>query len=80
MMALQFFVVLTIYPETKGIALEDMDKRLALRARRRHILPLVTVVFLPLSAQWAKVQLRVPAGGLLVREFHVSKPDSTIAV
>jgi hypothetical protein len=30
MMALQFFVVLTVYPETKGIALEDMDKRLAL--------------------------------------------------
>lgn len=30
MMALQFFVVLTVYPETKGIALEDMDKRLAM--------------------------------------------------
>ena len=30
MMALQFFVVLTIYPETKGIALEEMDKRLAM--------------------------------------------------
>ena len=28
MMALQFFVVLTIHPETTGIALEDMDKRL----------------------------------------------------
>src|SRR5436309_1171884 len=28
MMALQFFVVLTISPETQGIALEDMDKRL----------------------------------------------------
>ena len=28
MMALHFFVVLTIHPETTGIALEDMDKRL----------------------------------------------------
>lgn len=30
MMALQFFVVLTVYPETERIALEDMDKRLAM--------------------------------------------------
>ena len=28
MMLLQFFVVLTVYPETKGIALEDMDQQL----------------------------------------------------
>jgi SP family arabinose:H+ symporter-like MFS transporter len=30
MMLLQFFIVLLAYPETKGIALEDMDKRLAM--------------------------------------------------
>lgn len=30
MMLLQFFVVLTLYPETKGVALEDMDARLAM--------------------------------------------------
>jgi hypothetical protein len=30
MTALQFVVVLTVYPETKGIALEEMDKRLAM--------------------------------------------------
>jgi hypothetical protein len=30
MMVLQFFVVLLVYPETKGIALEEMDKRLAM--------------------------------------------------
>ncbi len=30
MMVVQFFVVLTIYPETKGIALEDMERRLAI--------------------------------------------------
>ena len=30
MMIVQFFVVLTIYPETKGIALEDMERRLAI--------------------------------------------------
>ena len=29
MMVVQFFVVLFIYPETKGITLEDMQKRLA---------------------------------------------------
>jgi sugar porter (SP) family MFS transporter len=28
MMMLQFVIVLTVYPETKGIALEDMDKQL----------------------------------------------------
>jgi sugar porter (SP) family MFS transporter len=28
MMLLQFIIVLTVYPETKGIALEDMDKQL----------------------------------------------------
>jgi hypothetical protein len=27
MMALQFFVVLFTYPETKGITLEDMQKK-----------------------------------------------------
>jgi MFS transporter, SP family, arabinose:H+ symporter len=30
MMVLQFFVVLFVYPETKGITLEDMQKKLAL--------------------------------------------------
>ena len=30
MMAVQFVVVLTIYPETKGIKLEDMQTRIAL--------------------------------------------------
>ncbi len=30
MMVLQFFVVLLIYPETKGISLEDMQKRLGI--------------------------------------------------
>lgn len=30
MMILQFFVVFTIYPETKGITLEDMQKKLAI--------------------------------------------------
>jgi SP family arabinose:H+ symporter-like MFS transporter len=29
MMALQFFVVLFVYPETKGVALEDMEARIA---------------------------------------------------
>jgi MFS transporter, SP family, arabinose:H+ symporter len=29
MMALQFFVVLFVYPETKGVSLEEMQKRLA---------------------------------------------------
>jgi len=28
MMIAQFFVVLFVYPETKGITLEDMQKRL----------------------------------------------------
>jgi len=28
-MMLQFFVVLFVYPETKNIALEDMEKKLA---------------------------------------------------
>jgi len=28
MMIVQFFVVLLIYPETKGVTLEDMQKRL----------------------------------------------------
>ena len=30
MMALQFFVVLFIYPETKGISLEQMQRRLGI--------------------------------------------------
>lgn len=30
MMAVQFFVVLTIYPETKGVSLEDMEKKLGI--------------------------------------------------
>jgi hypothetical protein len=30
MMALQFIVVLTIYPETKGVSLEQMQKKLAI--------------------------------------------------
>jgi hypothetical protein len=30
MMALQFFVVLFMYPETKGITLEQMQKRLGI--------------------------------------------------
>ena len=30
MMALQFFIVLFIYPETKGVTLEDMQKKLAI--------------------------------------------------
>ena len=29
MMVVQFFVVLFVYPETKGITLEDMEKKLA---------------------------------------------------
>jgi hypothetical protein len=29
MMVLQFFVVLFIYPETKGASLEEMQKKLA---------------------------------------------------
>jgi MFS transporter, SP family, arabinose:H+ symporter len=29
MMVLQFFVVLTVYPETKGVSLEDVQKRLS---------------------------------------------------
>jgi hypothetical protein len=29
MMVLQFFVVLFLYPETKGVTLEDMQKKLA---------------------------------------------------
>jgi SP family arabinose:H+ symporter-like MFS transporter len=32
MMVLQFFVVLLVYPETKGVTLEDMQKRLATRS------------------------------------------------
>jgi MFS transporter, SP family, arabinose:H+ symporter len=32
MMALQFFVVLFVYPETKGITLEEMQKKLGVRA------------------------------------------------
>jgi sugar porter (SP) family MFS transporter len=31
MMVLQFFVVLMVYPETKGVTLEDMQKKLAVR-------------------------------------------------
>jgi hypothetical protein len=30
MMAVQFFVVLFWYPETKGISLEDMQKKLGI--------------------------------------------------
>ncbi len=29
MMVLQFFVVLFVYPETKGVSLEEMQKKLA---------------------------------------------------
>jgi hypothetical protein len=32
MMVVQFFVVLFTYPETKGISLEDMQKKLGARA------------------------------------------------
>jgi hypothetical protein len=30
MMVLQFFVVLFVYPETKGISLEEMQKKLGI--------------------------------------------------
>ena len=30
MMVLQFFVVLLVYPETKGVSLENMQKRLGI--------------------------------------------------
>ena len=30
MMVVQFFVVLFVYPETKGVTLEDMQKKLAI--------------------------------------------------
>jgi hypothetical protein len=30
-MVAQFFVVLFIYPETKGVTLEDMQKKLVIR-------------------------------------------------
>jgi hypothetical protein len=30
MMAVQFFVVLFVFPETKGISLEDMQKKLGI--------------------------------------------------
>lgn len=30
MMILQFFVVLTIYPETNGVSLEEMQKRIGI--------------------------------------------------
>jgi hypothetical protein len=30
MMVLQFVVVLTVYPETKGVTLEDMQKKLGI--------------------------------------------------
>jgi MFS transporter, SP family, arabinose:H+ symporter len=30
MMVLQFFVVLTVYPETKGFSLEEMQKKLGI--------------------------------------------------
>lgn len=33
MMVVQFFVVLAVYPETKGVALEDMEKSLGMKAR-----------------------------------------------
>jgi sugar porter (SP) family MFS transporter len=32
MMVLQFFVVLFVYPETKGVSLEEMEKRIAINA------------------------------------------------
>ena len=32
MTALQFFVVMKLYPETRGISLEDMEARLHLQA------------------------------------------------
>jgi MFS transporter, SP family, arabinose:H+ symporter len=34
MMVVQFFVVLFVYPETKGVSLEDMQKRLAISQAR----------------------------------------------
>jgi len=30
MMVVQFFVVLFVYPETKGVTLEDMQKKLSI--------------------------------------------------
>jgi hypothetical protein len=30
MMAIQFFVVLFVYPETKGVSLEQMQKKLGI--------------------------------------------------
>jgi hypothetical protein len=30
MLVVQFFVVLFLYPETKGISLEDMEKKLGI--------------------------------------------------
>jgi len=35
MMALQFLVVLLVYPETKGVTLEEMQKNFPLRKKRR---------------------------------------------
>jgi|GEM_PF-1253398 len=32
MMVVQFFVVLLVFPETKGVALEDMEKSLGMKA------------------------------------------------
>jgi hypothetical protein len=32
MMLLQLIVVVTVYPETKGITLEDMEKKMAARS------------------------------------------------
>ena len=32
MMVVQFFVVLLVYPETKGITLEDMESKLGVTA------------------------------------------------
>jgi hypothetical protein len=38
MMALQFFVVLFIYPETKGITLEQMQRRLGIDSEAQTLL------------------------------------------
>ena len=34
MMALQFFVVLLVYPETKGVTLEEMQRKLGMPEQR----------------------------------------------
>jgi hypothetical protein len=37
MMVLQFFIVLLVYPETKGITLEDMETRMGSDVRRQAV-------------------------------------------